>query len=247
MSGLPKPYWEEPGITIFNSDCRNILPLLEPRSVDLVLTDPPYNCGKVYGSHDDSMGPGEYQEWLSGILGACAELSRNVVYFPGTRNLLDCHRVLGPAGLIPIHVLGWHKKEFAGDKWNSGPAQCWEPIIWASREEGRLFNTIFGTAGRDFLVVNSTHGHGIEHPCPKPPEVLRWLVGLFATGTGPVLDPFAGSGTTALACKALGIPCTLIEIEEKYCRIAVERLRQAVLPLEPEPKPEQLTLETPHG
>lgn len=48
---------------------------------------------------------------------------------------------------------------------------------------------------------------------------------------GSVIDPFAGSGTTGLACKLLGIPCTLIEIEEKFCELAVSRLQQESLEL----------------
>jgi len=46
---------------------------------------------------------------------------------------------------------------------------------------------------------------------------------------GLVLDPFAGSGTTGRACKDLGRKCILVEIEERYCEIAANRLRQEVL------------------
>ena len=56
---------------------------------------------------------------------------------------------------------------------------------------------------------------------------MVWLVGLAPPGT--VLDPFAGSGTTGRACKDLGRKCIMVEIEEKYCEIAANRLRQEVL------------------
>ena len=48
---LPTPYYDHAGIVIYNCDCRDILPHLP--KVDLVLTDPPYNCGKNYGAHTD--------------------------------------------------------------------------------------------------------------------------------------------------------------------------------------------------
>ena len=47
-----------------------------------------------------------------------------------------------------------------------------------------------------------------------------------------ILDPFLGSGTTAVCAKKLGRKCIGIEIEEKYCKIAVERLRQSVMKLD---------------
>src|SRR3990167_3363355 len=50
---LPTPYYEEPGIVIYHSDCRDILPHLS--KVDLVLTDPPYGIGLAYASYDDTL------------------------------------------------------------------------------------------------------------------------------------------------------------------------------------------------
>ena len=64
------------------------------------------------------------------------------------------------------------------------------------------------------------------HPCPKPERLMSWLVN--AT-EGTVLDPFAGSGTTLRAAKDLGRRSIGCEIEERYCEIAANRLRQGVL------------------
>lgn len=72
-----------------------------------------------------------------------------------------------------------------------------------------------------------------EHPCPKPEEFMRWLVGRVSLPGQTVLDPFMGSGSTLRAAKDLGRRAIGIEIEERYCEIAVKRLAQGVLPLEP--------------
>lgn len=64
----------------------------------------------------------------------------------------------------------------------------------------------------------------------KPYKVMQWCLS-FAPQAQTILDPFMGSGTTLRAAKDLGRRCIGIEIEEKYCEIAVNRLRQEVLPL----------------
>lgn len=68
-----KPYYEENGITIYNADCRDVLPLLSP--AQLVCTDPPYNAGKDYGEWDDDLPVEEYQEIMRQIAFACLMLA----------------------------------------------------------------------------------------------------------------------------------------------------------------------------
>lgn len=225
-------FHEEPGITLYCGDCREVLPLLEP--VDAVITDPPYNVGLIYGDgHDDNKPIDEHIDWLARILTACGEVSRDgVVFFPGVVNEFRVHRLLPGPGLRPIRMLGWHRREFAGDLWRGGPAISWEPIIWASHAPAPYFTKTFGHWGRDFCLVDSIHGDPLKavHPCPKPYRVMRWLVGLFVPDAGSVCDPFTGTGTTLVAAKESGRAAIGIEIEPRYCEIAVKRLRQEVLP-----------------
>jgi site-specific DNA-methyltransferase (adenine-specific) len=69
----------------------------------------------------------------------------------------------------------------------------------------------------------------LKHPTQKPVSIIRRMI-ISATNEGDiVLDPFIGSGTTAVACKELNRKCIGYEINPEYCEVARSRLRQEVL------------------
>lgn len=212
--------------TLYLGDMLDVCPDLV--TADVAITDPPYNCGKDYGTHADDMHPDAYRLWLGSRFRALK--TQQLVYTPGDRHLWDAPAICDWGGFELNRPLAWHKKEFAGDKWSSGPAMCWEPIVWATRIGAhRYYNKIFGTSGRDCLVVNATHGDpwAKEHPCPKPLPVMAWLVGLFGPEGGSVIDPFMGTGTVGAACAALGRSFTGIEIHEPFFDAACRRIEGA--------------------
>ena len=69
------------------------------------------------------------------------------------------------------------------------------------------------------------------HPTPKPLALMADLIALFTDPGETILDPFLGSGTTARAAKDLGRKVIGIEMEEKYCEIAAQRMSQEVMAL----------------
>lgn len=76
----------------------------------------------------------------------------------------------------------------------------------------------------------SERGDGNNHPTVKPLALMRWLVRLVSPpGGGEILDPFLGSGTTAVACREESQRCIGIELNEDYLAIAVRRLKQLSL------------------
>ena len=84
-----------------------------------------------------------------------------------------------------------------------------------------------GSAARFFYCAKSSkaeRGEGNNHPCVKPIKLLQYLVKLVTTKDAIVLDPFAGSGSTLIACKNLGRNCIGIECETEYVEIAVKKL-----------------------
>ncbi len=84
-----------------------------------------------------------------------------------------------------------------------------------------------GSAARYFYCAKASRSERKDNPHPtiKPLKLMEYLVKLVKQPEkNLILDPFAGSGSTLLACQALCIPCIGIELEESYCRIIVERL-----------------------
>lgn len=82
-----------------------------------------------------------------------------------------------------------------------------------------------------------------DHPTPKPPELAAYFIRLHTQPGETVLDPFMGAGPTLIAAKQLGRKAIGIEIEEKYCEMAVQRLRQEVMPLFDPPSSPEATQE----
>jgi site-specific DNA-methyltransferase (adenine-specific) len=97
--------------------------------------------------------------------------------------------------------------------------------LFPETDEEQSAARFFYTAKAD----KSDRGHGNNHPTVKPVDLMRYLVRLVCPMDGIVLDPFNGSGTTAVASRAEHCRYIGAELNEDYCRITVERLAQGVL------------------
>lgn len=209
------PYYDDGnGIVIYHGDCREILPHLEP--VDLVLTDPPYGIGESYASFDDTAA--NLDQLLVDAVPLLFGASRRIVLTPGVANI---HRYPRPKW-----IMAWITPAGAG----SGPWGfcCWQPILVYGKDP---FLTS-GLGRRPDIIEMTETSEKNGHPCPKPIGVWKHLLlRVSVDETDTILDPFMGSGTTLRAAKDLGRKAIGIEIEEKYCEIAVKRLAQEVLAL----------------
>jgi len=220
LSALPTPYYQDEACTIYHGDCREILPLLP--KVDLVLTDPPY--GIDFGGQTKGHKPGAAAHDKHGWRDWGAPEWDQHRPAPETFGLM----LKGSK-----HQIIWGGNYFAD---LLPPSMGW--LVWnkVQREftmaDGELAWTSFNNALRIFdLARASALKDGKKHPTQKSLQIMGQSIA-YADRHGTantILDPFMGSGTTLRAAKDLGRKAIGIELERKYCDIAVERLRQEVL------------------
>lgn len=216
---LPTPYAQGEGWVLYHGDCLAILPLLP--KVDAVVTDPPYG----YNYESSHAAPTTTAEWMKKPIAGDADTSAR-------------DSVLAWAVGIPWACFGSIKRPGPNGTratlvWDKGPASGMGDlrIPWKMSWE-LVFIGGFGWSGfRDEGVLK---GHrvvtrasmGRVHPNEKPVSLLSHIVGK-TPANSVVLDPFTGSGTTGVACIKTGRKFIGIEIDEKYCEVAANRMRKA--------------------
>lgn len=215
-----KPYYEndEHGITLFHADCLAVLPTLA--GVDCVVTDPPF--GRAFSSGRDGQHKGQQ--------------------IAGDEDTSVRDAMLSMWGNRPSLVFGSWRHPVVGAKqaivWDKGPASGMGDLKIPWKESWELI-FVSGRGFNGFRDEGIIRGHTIVtwaskgrlHPNQKPVGLLAKLV---AKCRGTILDPFAGSASTAIACIRTGRDFLGIEIEEKYCEIAAKRIeRELAQPLLP--------------
>ena len=88
----------------------------------------------------------------------------------------------------------------------------------------KFFKELNGTRDRDILSFNRVDPFKNIHPTEKPIELLEYLIKKSTNENDKILEPFAGGGSTLLACKNTNRKATGIEIEEKYYQLIKERI-----------------------
>jgi len=212
-----KPYYQDESVTIYNADCRDVLPTLD--TVDLVLTDPPYGIG--YNSNQAD-GTRVLARSIEGDLDT--SLRDEFLDWWGSRPALVFGSWKKPRPTNTKMLLVWDTLGALGMGDLSLP---WKPAHQEIYVIGRGFS---GKRTSDVLrypPVQSMSQNGRTHPHEKPVALIRELIGKCPVGT--ILDPFMGSGTTLRAAKDLGRKAIGIEIEERYCEISAKRMSQMVM------------------
>lgn len=213
------PFYSSGGITIYNADCRKVLPWLE--SFDLLLTDPPYGIDESSKKQKTRQGHGLANQRDYGEYAWDKE--------PPPRWFLDAAQDAAKVAIL-----------WGGNYYGLPASSCW--LVW-DKDNGEtdfadceLAWTNMTRAVRKFKwkwqgMLQEQMGDKKEHrvhPTQKPMALMRWCLSLVPEAK-TVLDPFMGSGTTLVAAKLEGRKAVGIEINERYCEAAAKRLSQGTL------------------
>jgi len=237
-----KPYYQDNWVTIYNGDCREILPELP--KVDLAITSPPFNLGNnhhtgniKHNPYEDDLPEREYQEQQKEVL----DLIYNTTSWCGSLFYQHKNRIKDGVSISPYNWIRrtdwlvkqeivWFNRSQNFDKCRFYPMT--ERIYWlAKSNETVLSNTI----NKHDLWMIEPEGTDKQHTRAYPEKLVANILSCFPNAQS-VLDPYLGSGTTCYSAKKFSIKSIGIEISEKYCEIAAKRCMQTVMNFAPPEK-----------
>lgn len=223
---------KEEQIRLIHGDC-----LEELRELDvdfdkvIFVSDPPFNIGYHYETYNDKKNEQEYYEWLADIFGTHKQV---IIHYAES-----LYKHAFQIGMFPEKVISWvynsntakQHRDIAFFGVNPDFRKVGQP--YKNPTDKRIAKRIAeGKTARlyDWWNINQVKNVSKDktaHPCQMPLEVMEKIIGILPDDA-IIIDPFMGSGTTALACKNLGRKFIGIEMDKEYFDIASERVSQIV-------------------
>jgi site-specific DNA-methyltransferase (adenine-specific) len=246
------------GYALYCADALDLSSILEPESVDLVVTSPPYNVGIDYPNWDDNLPIEEYKRFAMGWLQQCYEVMR-----PGGRicvNVADT----GRDPFLPIHAwylelmqeiftlrgdIIWNKHNStqltSWGSWRSSSDPClravYEHILVAHKGNSKLQlgddeepNELYKRDFEEYIkdIWRFPPASSSKHPAAFTYDIPMRCIRLFGRKNGVVLDPFMGYGTTCEVARDEGCFAIGIDNAMEYVSVSADILDQNVFPME---------------
>ncbi len=241
-----KPDYEEEGIQLYLGDCLEVMKEIPDKSIDLVLTSPPYNKGFYdkhtphptdvwrqrnisYGDFKDNLSPEDYVNQQTKILQEAIRIIKITgSIFYNTKAVITNHRLVYPTFVFDFNV----RQQIIWDRGSTpqiAPIRFFpttEYIFWITKSNVQPKYYRRGKFDKEVWRINPKPMK--NHPAPFPLELATQCIESTTDKNDTVLDPFMGSGTTGVACKELGRRFIGIEIEPKYFEIAKRRIQNTM-------------------
>jgi len=218
-------YFETSRGILYCGDCLEIMKEFPKNSIDLVLTDPPYNICKDYGLYKDNMKPKDYLKWITIIYSHFYSLlidKSHLTFTCAQKYIWFFKDMLESCGFVFRHLAIWYNPARKGGSWPGQWVYSYEPIMDFTKGGFKKLNNGNSVGFTDVWVETSPKN--IKHPAKRPVSCWTDLVFLLSSDNDLVLDSFIGSGTTAVAAEKLNRRWIGIEINPEYCEIAKQRI-----------------------
>ena len=232
-----EPYYQDESVVIYFADCREVLPLLADKSVDHVITDPPYEAEahtkgrRILNPRTKAIreAPLSFAEMTPDLRRASsaefARLSRRwSLVFCQVEAAMLWRADLEAGGARYVRTMVWVKPNGQPQLTGDRPGMGYESIVAAHSQQATRWNG-GGRLGWFICPVDANFSRAPRlHETQKPIKLIREIVALFTDPDDLILDSFMGSGTTLHAAKELGRRAIGVDNVERNCEIAAERL-----------------------
>jgi len=211
---------------ILHGDSVEILPTLDENSFDLLLSDPPYGMDFKSGwNNKEKIANDKIQDTtilFENVLKESVPLLKDDAHFYlfGNINFIGKIRPIIEKYLNLKNILIWDRRVIGmGDLKSYGNSY---DIIYFGYN--KVWKDLNGTRDRDLLSYSRIDPAKNIHPTEKPLDILEYLIKKSSNENDKVLEPFAGGGSTLVACKNTNRQATGIEIEEQYVKLINTRI-----------------------
>ena len=219
---------------VYQKDCIEGLQNLNINSIDFIITDPPYNKDKDYGEGiNDNKTKEQYKnfnlQWLCECFRVLKE-GHHLYFSCSPEQIFYFHYLITKVGFKFRHLLIWSTNECRGHMNERTWLRSYEPIFWIQKpgKSYGLFNN-YPFSALDVINISSPHvnrkGEDKKvHIAQKPLKLFETIIKKSTRKNDLVLDPFIGSGTTAIACKKLNRRFIGFDLNEENIEICYNRL-----------------------
>ena len=233
VHAAPERVYESPLATVYHGRAEDVLPLLPTESFDLIATDPPYGVDwqsrRRVEQFDKLDGDGQADRaTIARIMAECVRLvgQHRHLYVFGPTDVLDGLKVSDVVSLV------WDKGTMGSGDVTSAWGPAHEPISFTvskHRHAGKAGKPVLPTRMRKGSVLSYTRptGRNVRHPSEKPVALMRELIESSSRQGETILDPFAGSGSTAVAAILTGRKVVTMDSDPRWVDMTVERVKAA--------------------
>lgn len=223
-------------IQLHNGDCLKAMDKLieDGIKVDAIITDPPYNIAKDNNFHTMGRAGIDFGEWDKGfdlfswIDKGVKLLDKNgsMFIFNAWKNIGEIAKYAEERGMEAKDCFRWEKLNPMPRNRDRRYIVDFEMGVWLVKKNSKwVFNRQDDKFQRPKFVSGLVAGkEKTEHTTQKPISLMEHLVKIHTNENQIILDPFMGSGTTGVACRNLNRNFIGIELDEKYFKIAKNRI-----------------------